>query len=347
MSIYLINLSVLLSLHFIFDRYKRIELEKFTWFIIIFLLTIFIGFRYEIGADWIHYEEFFYDAQNLPLEEYLNASLVYVYINKFAFKLGIQFIGVNFICALIFMFSLSFFLKNSKNRWLALAVSFPIIIVVLGMGYTRQGLAFSFFLFVIRALEEKKLFQSFIFIILSILSHKTALFISSYLIFVFFWYQKQYIYFIASLLIPIFFAILFWDLYKHYLYFYVGFGQHMFSYGSIPRSFLILLVALLFLIYKKKFINMSEYQIFVYTSLSWMIIFLFPFSFTTSIVVDRLLLYLYPLKLLFISSIDLKNKTFKFITFLITAAYSFYFIMWIFFGVNSPSWVPYKFIGFN
>ena len=48
----------------------------------------------------------------------------------------------------IYVFSCSF-LKNSENKWLALAISFPIIIIVLGMGYTRQGLAFSFCLFLL------------------------------------------------------------------------------------------------------------------------------------------------------------------------------------------------------
>ena len=33
--------------------------------------------------------------------------------------------------ALIFISSLAYFLKESKNKWLALAISFPIIIVVL------------------------------------------------------------------------------------------------------------------------------------------------------------------------------------------------------------------------
>ena len=40
------------------------------------------------------------------------------------------------------MVSLANFLNNSENKWLALAISFPIIIVILSMGYIRQGLAF-------------------------------------------------------------------------------------------------------------------------------------------------------------------------------------------------------------
>ena len=77
-----------------------------------------------------------------------------------------------------------------------------------------------------------------------------------------------------------------------------------------------------------------------------MIIFLFPFSIISSIFADRLLLYLYPLKLAFISFANLKDKSLKFVVFLICSAYFFYLILWISHGVNAYKWVPYKFIGF-
>ena len=346
MYIYLINLSALISLHFLFNKYKNPHFEKFIWILVIFLLFIFVGFRYEIGGDWIHYGRFFQNAQGLSFDQIIFSSLVYVYINKIANYLGIQFVGVNIICAAIFMFSLALFLYETKNKWLGLVISFPIIIVVLSMGYTRQGLAFSFLLFLIRALENKQFFKSVCLIILSVFSHKSALFISSFLVFLYLWYHKKYFYLVLSLLIPIFFGIIFWGFYKHYIYFYAGFGQHMFSYGSLPRSLLILFVGIFFMIYKAKFKNMNEYQIFIYTAFSYMIIFLFPFSITTSIVADRLLFYLYPLKLVFISFADLEDKTLKLIAFILTSSYFFYFIIWIFFGKNSLSWVPYKFVGF-
>ena len=77
-----------------------------------------------------------------------------------------------------------------------------------------------------------------------------------------------------------------------------------------------------------------------------MVIFLFPLSFTTSIVADRLLLYLYPLKLVIVSYANLKDKILNFNIFLIISMYFLYLIIWIYFGKNSFGWIPYKFIGF-
>ncbi len=347
MYIYFINLGILIFLHFLFNKNKKYEFENFIWVFVIFLLTIFIGFRFEVGGDWIQYEKFFYMAQNLSFLESLNSNLVYVYINKLANYFGIQYYGVNFICASIFMFSLAFFLNDTKNRWLALAIAFPIIILILGMGYIRQGLAFSFSLFLIKSLEEKKLLNSLLFYSLSVLTHKSALFISSLLLFIFLWYHKKYFFLLLTISIPTFFALIFRDFYQHNIHNYIGDGQHMFSYGSLPRSFLILLVAILFLSFKNKFENLSKYQIFVFSSFSWIIIFLFPLSIVTSIVADRLLLYLYSLKLVFISNANLNDKTLKFFSFLIISGYLFYLILWISFGINAFSWLPYKFVGFN
>ena len=78
MYIYFINLGILIFLHFLFNKYKKYEFEKFIWAFVIFLLTIFIGFRFEVGGDWRQYEKFFYDAQNLSFLQSLTSNFVFV-----------------------------------------------------------------------------------------------------------------------------------------------------------------------------------------------------------------------------------------------------------------------------
>ena len=350
MYIYFINILVLIFFHYFFYKNKNPNLELYCWIFSIFFLSIFIGLRFEIGGDWVHYNRFYYYfIQEFDYSSFLNLidyGLVYVLINKIAFYSGASFIGVNFICALIFMASMATFLNNSRNRWLALAISFPIIIIVLGMGYSRQGLAFSFSLFLIKALENRKLLVAFIYLFLAILSHKTALFLSVFFI-IYFWYYKNVINILGLLLIPIIFVIIFYDNFNHLFYFYVGPGQHMNAAGSLPRSFIILLVAALFIFFKKKHIYLNDYQIFVYSCISYMIILIFPFSLITTVAADRLLLYLYSLKVAFVSHANLEDKKINLIIFFIVSMYFLYMVIWIFFGSNSTSWVPYKFLGIN
>ena len=349
MYIYIANALALIFFHYFFLKYRNIIIETYCWFFTIFFLTLFIGLRYEVGGDWVHYTRYFYSYglghETITLIDKFNLGLFFIF-NKFAYYTGIQFVGVNFITSLIFMLALAIFLNNSRNRWLALAISFPIIIVILGMGYSRQGLAFAFSLLLLRSLEDRKLFVSIIYLLLAIISHKSALLFSVIFIF-YFCYYKNHLYLSFLVILPIFFGIIFFDEFERLTYFYIGSGQHMFSYGSFPRSLLFFIVASLFLFLKEKYVDMTDYQVFIYTCFSFMVVLIFPFSLLASVGTDRLLLFFYALKIVFVSYANLKDKTVNIIIFLTIGIYFFYFLTWLFFGANAYSWVPYNFITFD
>jgi hypothetical protein len=121
----------------------------------------------------------------------------------------------------------------------------------------------------------------------------------------------------------------------------------MIALGSIPRSLMLVIVAALFLVLKNKYLNMTNYQIFFYKWISYLIMIIFPFSLVSSITSDRLLLYLYSLKLALISFAKLKDTKINIIIFILVSIYFFYLVVWFYFGVNSLSWVPYNFLDFN
>ena len=120
----------------------------------------------------------------------------------------------------------------------------------------------------------------------------------------------------------------------------------MISIGSLPRATIIFSIACIFLFINKKNLYMTKYQIFIYNYFSYMIIIIYPFSILISVTADRMLLYLYALKLAFVSSADLNNKTMNIIIFFITSIYTIYLLVWLAFGKNSPAWVPYNSIVF-
>ena len=350
MNIYFVNTLFLILLHYYFFNNKNKIFEKYVWIFSIFFLSIFIGLRFEIGGDWDIYKNFFLhfnDKNNeLNFSDYLNHGVIFVFINKIAYYLGIQFVGVNLLLALIFMHSLSNFIKDSDNRWLALAISVPIIILILAMGYMRQGLAFAFSLYLIKNLENKKLSLAYIYLIFAILSHKSAIILSIFILFYVIYYRK-YFQLVALILIPTFFALLFFDKFSHLFYFYVGSGQHMLALGSVPRSLLLVIVAALFFILKNKYLDMTNYQFFFYKWMSYLIIIMFPFAVIASVATDRMLLYLYSLKLALISFAKLKDVKINIIIFILVSIYFFYLVVWSFYGVNSFSWLPYNFLDFN
>ena len=66
------------------------------------------------------------------------------------------------------------------NKWMGIIISFPVIILILGMGFTRQGVAFSFILLSIISLIKKQQFYFFIYIFLAVLFHKSSIIFTSY-----------------------------------------------------------------------------------------------------------------------------------------------------------------------
>ena len=162
--------------------------------------------------------------------------------------------------------------------------------------------------------------------------------------FVYFLYYKNYNLIIISFIGSILIYFLFQSAFDHLLFYYIGSGQHMISWGSVPRSFLLSLVSIIFL-YSVNDLILSDYQKFFYKYLSYFVLLITPFSFLTSITTDRILLYYCVIKIIFVSFADLKNSNLKLLTNSIILLYITYFILWISFGVNSYMWIPYSILG--
>ena len=127
--------------------------------IFLFLITLFylIGFRFEVGGDWQGYlyisqEYAEYTFSNFNYRE--NNIGIFI-LNKIFVFLRLDHFGLNFFSALIFTFSVYFFLKKEKNFWLGICILIPILIIVLIIGYIKQGIAFSFFLIALDYWKKK------------------------------------------------------------------------------------------------------------------------------------------------------------------------------------------------
>jgi len=343
MYIYFINIILIALLHYYFSK-KKYSYERLIWSFYLIFLIIFIGLRHEVGGDWNAYNKYFeeykfFDLLNLDI----SSDFVYIFINKISNLLGIGIYGVNLICATIFVLAINSFLIKTKNKWLGLLLFCPIVIIIMGMGYARQGLAFAFGLFLIVSLEDRKIITSLIYFVLAVFSHKTALCFMLYYFFYFLYYKNYKLLFIcivSSILLYLFF----FNLLNHLLYFYLGSGQHMFALGALPRALLITSVAIVFL-YNINDLGLSNYQKFFYKYLSYIILLIGPFLFLTSIAADRILLYFCVIKIIFVSFADLENRSLKFLANGIILLYITYFTLWLSIGVNSIKWLPYSILG--
>ena len=74
----------------------------------------------------------------------------------------------------IFAIGLVFFCRNLPRPWLALAVAVPYLVIVVAMGYTRQGVALGLAMLGLVALGKKGTGWFVFWVMLAATFHKTA-----------------------------------------------------------------------------------------------------------------------------------------------------------------------------
>ena len=131
------------------DSFKN--LDKFLWLVFIILLTIFLGFRYEVGGDWGIYKHNFFDNADKFYYLFFDSRSDYLFdlLSWITYSLGFNFTTLNLICSVIFVYAISSFCLYQRKPWLALMIAIPHIIIVVSIGYVRQATAFAFIILAI------------------------------------------------------------------------------------------------------------------------------------------------------------------------------------------------------
>ena len=330
-------------------HYKK-NLDFFLWFFLIAIYIFIIGFRYEVGGDWDTYIHGLkkHTIQFDPLTFNVRSDYGYELITWITYNLGFGIYGSNIISSVIFIVSLSYFCSLQPNKWLAFLISFPVIIVVLGMGFTRQGIAFAFFLLSLISLIKKNNFSYFLYMFISILFHKSiVIFLPIYFLSIEKNYLKNFLLFSFFLILISFF------IYKDIQLLFITYilnrftnnesGTGLVSYGIYYRLFLNLIPAIIMLIYRKQLThNKIEKRIFVLFSL--LILLFFLFSSTFSVVVDRMNLYTAILQVFVLSRLCYiieDKRIIKIVNLFIVIFYFLILFVWLNFAVNAHAWTPY------
>lgn len=105
-------------------------------------ITVFVGYRYNIGVDWTTYETIFLDDVRSSLINALKqGDRAYSFTNWIVGRAGGQVWHVNLICAALFSYGLVQLCRIMPRPGLALALATPNLIIITAMGYTRQATA--------------------------------------------------------------------------------------------------------------------------------------------------------------------------------------------------------------
>nr|WP_319536030.1 EpsG family protein [uncultured Vibrio sp.] len=356
MILYIVIYFILASLSLLYnDRsYKNEEilLSKISinWYFLLILFTIIIGFRHEIGPDWIAYVGYFERASHFSFfDVFINKDPGYQLLNYISNILGFGIYGVNLACGFIFSLGLIVFCLKQERPYLALTVSFPYLFLVVGMGYTRQAVAIGFVMMAITALQNSKIYLSILLVVFSVTVHKSAVLIIPLIFLVI--DSNKYIKYLAGVVITFSSYILFLDDHVDDLvYIYVE-SERYSSNGTLMRLLMSLIPSCIFLIFRDR-LNLPLHikKLWTLVSCGSFLLTIIFFISNLSTAIDRVALYLIPIQLVVFSSLpEAFTSMTRYRVILILSVIIYYFlILVLWFGLSShaTSWTPYVFYPF-
>ncbi len=165
------------------EIYNPQKLSIYNYIFLTIFFSFFIGLRYKIGCDWAGYYDLFYrEDPNRGLAElstldYLNYKEIgFTSLNFLINRIGGNFYHLNLIFSLLFILPLLKFCSEMKRPFLAILVSFPYLITVIGLGVVRQSIAIVFIMLCINQLNNFKFSLYYFYNLLAIIFHKSSIF---------------------------------------------------------------------------------------------------------------------------------------------------------------------------
>jgi hypothetical protein len=335
----------------------------FSWALTWLVATLLIGFREEVGGDWGNYFDYLFKAAGLGIVDVLRESEPgYLLLNWISAQMDWGIYGVNVICGALFATGLIALCRRQPLPWLALAVAVPYLLIVVAMGYSRQGVALGLAMLGLVALGDGSTVRFVALTTLAATFHKSAVLLLPIAALAAtrnrYW-TLLWVGLVAAVAYKLMLENDVENLYTNYV------QAESQSSGTLPRLLMNGLPAAAFFVWRSRFrFSESDARLWTWFAiLSFVLLGLFVVSPSTT-AVDRIALYLLPLQLVVFSHLPLalnetkspevttnravsgeptlNRKNVMIVVAAILAYYAAELFVWLNFGANSFSWIPYQ-----
>jgi hypothetical protein len=316
------------------------------WAVVWLVLTLLIGYRFEVGGDWFSYLYHLQEARHQDIHSAVErGDPAYRLLNLLAFKLGWGIWGVNIVSAFLFTAGLVFFCRGLPRPWLALAVAMPYMVTVVAMGYTRQSVALGLAMLGLVALTRKANVWFVFWVLFAAAFHMSAVLLLpiAALATTHNRYWTGLWVAVATLLAYVLFLQDSVDsLYVNYVE-----AQYQ-SEGAFVRAAMNLVPACIYLVLGKRFgMQGSEAKLWRWLSIISIALFVGVIATPATTAVDRVALYILPLQLVVfaylpdvLGSRGGKNTGY---TGLVLLYYGAVLFVWLNYATHAVAWLPYRF----
>lgn len=317
---------------------------SFPWLLMFAALALIIGFRWQTGGDWGNYNDMVTDYFWQTINHAQGTDPGFDLLLWIAARLPAGMLLVTGISGTLMAFALTRFCLAQPRPWLAMVVSIPFMVVIMGMGYIRQGMAISLLMLGILALSRGSILRFIVYLVVAATFHSTAVVLAPFAAFITNRYRFLTIGMAALLTIGLAGALLFGRA-ESFSTNYVEEG--MSSTGAASRLVMTALAAVMFLVFRKRIVS-SPQELGFWRAFAIVPIALFVLLpvFPSSTVLDRLGLYFLPLQTFVAGrlpdAIGRSSKERHFVALAIIALYALAFFVWLNYAVNVNMWLPYR-----
>lgn len=321
-------------------------LRRAQWWLASTVIWLMIGYREQVGGDWDNYLGYLEMVRNSSFLDALQRSDIgYLVLAWISIEMDWGVYGLNLLGGFIFTVGLVRFCRNLPRPWLALTISVPYLVLVLGMGYSRQGIALGLCMLGLIALEKRQLRAFVAWVVLGAMFHKTAVLVLPIAALANSknrWVTMIWVLVISALAYFVLLADTTDSLVENYV------TAQMQSEGALVRLLMNTLPAGIFLYWTKRFrLSAPEVALWRWFSILSILLLAVLFIVPSSTVVDRIALYMLPLQLVVFSHIpDVlgrpKASNLEWVA-LVVIYYALVLFVWLNFAQNAQFWIPYRF----
>jgi hypothetical protein len=329
------------------DGTQKIRLPA-VWVLVFLGLVVLVGFRFEVGGDWYNYFRYLWRGSLLTYSDLVNVDDPgYMALNILSSSMGWGMTGVHVMGGFLFAFGTVVFVRSLPRPWLALACAVPYLIIVVGMGYTRQGIALGLVLVALTALRRQSYQKFVVLVALGALFHKSAVLVIPVAALTVDRIRIQTVGLIGLATFGAYDALLS-DHAARLVNVYVD-RQLTESQGAFIRLSMNAAPAGLLLYYRRGFARImapTDYRI--WRAMAWLSIAMFVALLSSgfSTALDRMALYLIPIQLAVFSYlpdvVGKRNGRNTAIVGLILFYYGVVLFVWLNFATHSQYWIPYQ-----
>lgn len=315
---------------------------KILWGMIGLYFVFLVGLRHDVGGDWSSYYAMYLQLQGVSFADaLLYGDVGYSLLNWFSGIVGGDIYLVNLICALIFVSGVFYFSSRQPLPWVALVVSVPYLLIVVGMGYTRQSVALGFEFFALAALANARIRVFAALIVVGALFHKSLLLVLPVAFLSQSKSRVQMLFWLVLIAVGAYFlgvADRYSNLWENYV------EGEMQSGGGGVRVVMNVIPAVVFLAFSRKIVRDDDGRL-LWFWFSVLAIICIPFVQVASTAVDRLALYLIPLQLYVFSRLYRLSGLSAWRVVSVVLVFIYYSVVqfiWLHYSAYAAEWVPYE-----